>query len=187
MFWNIVCLALINIKRKRLIFINYFVIAFFISQELFLINISTNLLRFPDFKAIQVFFYIIAFSVLFISIILLATTSTLFIRFRGQELGILRIHGVRKSDILFLSSLEIFFISLGGALAGTFCIILLILSKVLYLPYFFEGLKKLKLIKLIGLGGQTISGVVIIELIITTIIVSLLLKKDIPNLLRGSL
>ncbi len=187
MFWNILWLAFTNIKRRKLTFLNYFILAFFVSQSLFLINISTHLLKFPDFKAIQTFFYIIASSVLLISVILLATVSILFVRLRGQELGILRLHGTRRADILFLSSLEIMATSSTGALTGIMCIILLILSKVLYLPYFLEGLRKLRLMKLIGLGGQTIFGVVIIELMVILIVISLLLKKDIPNLLRGSL
>ncbi|MBA7635120.1 hypothetical protein ES703_42721 [subsurface metagenome] len=186
MFRNIVWLSIINIKRKRLNSILYFVMAFFISLTLFLVNISNSFLRFPDFKAIQTFFYIIIFSVLFICIILLAAVSILFIRMRAQELGILRMHGAQKSDILFLSSIEILFISSAGAFAGILCVTLLIISKILYLPYFLEGIKRIELIKLIGLGGQTISGVIIIELVITIIIVSFLLKNDIPDLLGGS-
>ena len=187
MFWNVVWLAFINIKRRKLTFFNYFILAFFISQALFLMSISTELLRLPDFEAVQMFFYIIASSVILISVILLATISVLFIKMRGQELGILRLHGTRKSDILFLSSLEITIASCSGAVSGTMCIFFLILSKILYLPYFLEGLRSLELVKLIGLGGQTICGVILIELTVTLIFLSLLLKKDIPNLLRGSL
>jgi hypothetical protein len=187
MFFNVVWLAVTNIKRRKLPFVNFFLIAFFISQALFLMSISTHLLRSPDFTAVQSFFYIIGTSVLLISIILLGTVSILFVKMRGRELCILRLQGTRKSDILFLSSLEISITACAGAVAGTLVILMLILSKVLYLPYFLEGLKTLRLVRLIGLGGQAICGVVLIELVVTVVTLALLLKRDIPHLLRQSL
>lgn len=187
MFGNIVWLSLTNIKRNKFRTILFFLIAFFISHALFLINISKTFLKFPEFTDVKQFFYIIIFSVLLISVFILASVSILFIKLRREELGILRIFGARKADILFLSSLEIFFVSCTGALTGILSIILMILSRVLYLPYFLEGMKSLKLIKLIGIAGQTTFSVIIIELFITLILISTLLKNDITDMSRGSI
>ena len=187
MFWNIAYISLTNINRNKFRSILFFIITLFISHSLFLVNISRSFLLLPEFTDVKQFFFIVIYSVLFVSVFLLAAVSILFTKLRREELGILRIFGARKSDILFLSSLEIFFISCSGAVTGILSIILMIHFRVLYLPYFLEGMKSLKLVKLIGIAGQTTFGVVIIVLVIMLILMSTLLKNDIYDLTRGSI
>lgn len=186
MLWNIIWLSYTGIRRKKTDSILYFIMAFFISQSLFLVRVSSVFIQLPENETMNNFFFIIIYSVLILCIILLTTVTVLFTHMHGPEYCILRLYGVRKSDILFISSLKIFTLSCGGALAGVFFIILMIKTKVLYLPYFFESMRKLELIKIVGFGGQTVSVVIIIELIVTVTVISLHLRKDIPQLLRGS-
>ncbi len=186
MLWNIIWLSFTGIRRKKPDSILYFIMAFFISQSLFLVRLSSIFIQLPENETMNNFFFIIIYSVIILCIVLLTVVTVLFTHIHGAEYCVLRIYGVRRSDIIFISSLEIFALSCVGALTGTFCIILMIKTKVLYLPYFFESMRKLELIKIIGIGGQAVSGVIIIMLIITVIVVSLRLRKDIPQLLRGS-
>jgi predicted lysophospholipase L1 biosynthesis ABC-type transport system permease subunit len=148
-------------------------------------NVSWNLLELPEFTDVKQFFYIISASALLLGLFLLFIVSVFFTNQRREEMGIMRIYGARKSDIMLQSSLEILFLSASGALSAIIAIILLILSRILYLPYFIEGLRSLKLIKLIGISGQTLFAVIIIEIVITASIVTNLLKKDITELSRG--
>ena len=187
MFWNIAFISLTNIYRNKFRSILFFIITLFISHSLFLVNISRSFLGLPEFTDVKEFFFIVIYSVLFISIFLLAAVSILFTKLRREELGILRIFGARKADILFLSSLEILFISISGAVTGILTILLMIYLRILYLPYFLEGMKNLKLVKLVGVAGQTVFGVVLTVLVITLILMSTLLKNDIYDLTRGSM
>ena len=186
MIGNILWLSLTNIERKKLGFILIFMMTSYTSSALFLINISRTLLWLPEINEIRRLFSTVVFSLLILSILLLAVVSFAFISIRKREFGILRIWGVRKVDILFLSSLEVLLVSFAGALTGLFCIILLILFDVLYLPSFFTGIKGARLIKLIGIGGQTVFGVVLLELTISSLRLLALLKNDIQDLVRGS-
>ncbi len=186
MIGNLIWLSLINIKRRIFGSILFFIMASFISNSLFLINISRNLLRFPDFTEMRQFFYNIIYSVLIVSIFIIAAISVFYISLRRSEYGIMRIYGARKTDILLLSVFEVFFISFTGAVAGILCILFLIYLKIIYLPYLFEGMKKLEFLQVMGIGGQTIFAVIIIETAITLILLVILLKNDINNLVRGS-
>jgi ABC-type antimicrobial peptide transport system permease subunit len=186
MFGNLLWLTLVSIKRKKLFSIILFIIALFVACSLFLINISRQLLRFPDIEEMRQFFYIIIYSVLVFSVLIIAAISTVSTLLRKTEYTILRINGARKSDLMFLSVLESSILCFFGALGGVFLIIILIYLKLLNLPYFFEGVKRVGLQKLIGMGGQTIFAVVLIEACISVILVSSLLRKDIPDLERGA-
>ena len=186
MIGNLLWLALINLKRRKLFSIILFIMAFLVACSLFLINISQRLLRFPDIEEMRQFFYIIIYSVLVFSILIIAAISTVSTLLRRTEYSIFRIFGARRADLLSLSVIESFILCFFGALGGVFFIILLISLKLLYLPYFFESAKRFGLEKLFGIGGQTIFAVVIIEICISVILLSFLLRKDIPDLERGA-
>ena len=181
-FW----LAATNIKRKKFSSILFFVIAFFISQSLLLINLTRSFIRLSDFSDIRTFFSTIVLSVLVLSILLLVALTLLHMNSRKRELGIMRIFGARKSEILTVACLEVALLSITGAAAGIVCTILLIKTNVLYLPYFFEGMGRIDTVKLVGIAGQTIFLVALIEVLVTMILLSILLYKDITRLTRGS-
>jgi hypothetical protein len=181
-FW----LAATNIKRKKFSSVLFFVIAFFISQSLFLINLTRSFIRLSDFSDIRTFFSTIVLSVLVLSILLLVALTLLHMNSRKRELGIMRIFGARKSEILTVASLEVALLSVTGAAAGIACMILLIKTNVLYLPHFFEGMGRIDTVKLVGIAGQTIFLVALIEVIVSMILLSILLYKDITRLTRGS-
>jgi ABC-type antimicrobial peptide transport system permease subunit len=186
MIGNLLWLALVDINRKKLFSTILFIMALFVACSLFLINISRHLLRLPDVEEIRQFFYIIIYTVLVFSILIIGAISAVSTLLRRTEYTILRIFGARRADLLFLSVLESFIICFFGALGGVFLIIILISLKLLYLPYFFEGIRRIGVQKLLGLGGQTIFAVVLIAVCISFILVSSLLRKDIPDLERGT-
>ncbi len=183
---NILWLALTNIRRKRVSTLLYFILAFVISQLLFLVFLSTTFLRLPEFNDIKRLFYTVTAAIMFLSVLVLGVLSYLFLHTRRRELGILRICGIRKSDMLMAVSLEIFIISLAGAICGIFCIVCIILLRVVYLPLFFNNLTHSKLLTLAGISGQTVLAVVILEITFSLILISLLLRNDINRLVRGS-
>jgi len=185
MLSNTLWLSLININRRKFQSLIFFILALFIANSLFLINISNYFLNISNISEIKRFVYTVIFSALIINLLILIAVSIFSINQRKTEFGILRIYGAKKIDILLLSVWEILIISFAGALSGVLILIILIFVKIIYLPLFFEGVKTLKFIKLIGMGGQTIFGVILIELIITTIALLFYLKRDITDLLRG--
>jgi len=186
MFGNIAWLAFTNIRNKKIRSLLLFLLTFFITLSLFLVNISNSMLKLPDYRDIRQFFDVIIFSMFFLSIFLLATVSVLFILMRRNEIGILRIFGAKKVDVLLLLIFEMLYISLIGSLVAIIFLFILIFTRILYLPYFLEGLNDLRILKLIAIGGQTLFGVILMEMIITLILLSTFLKHDIPELLRGN-
>ena len=181
-FW----LALTNIKRKRFGSILFFAIAFFIAQSIFFISISRSFIVLSDFSEIREFFSTVIVSVLVLSILLLIALTLLYMNSRRRELGILRIFGARKSEIMLVTSLEVLLLSITGAAAGIACMLLLIRMNVLYLPYFFQGMERIDLLKLIGIAGRTVFMVVLIEVVVSIILLAVLLHNDITKLARGS-
>ncbi len=185
-FGNILWLALTNIKRKRVSSLLYFILAFVISQSLFLVLLSAVFLRLPEFNDIKRLFYTVTVAVIILSMLILGVLSYLFLNTRRKELGILRICGVRKADLLMSAALEIFFISLAGAISGIICVVCIIFFRVIYLPLFFQNLTYSKLSLFAGISGQTVFAVVILEVTYSLILISLILRKDINGLVRGS-
>jgi hypothetical protein len=125
-------------------------------------------------------------STLLLSTLFLCGLSLLLINSRRQEIGILRIFGARKIDIIVLIATEVLLLSIFGALAGHLFIILLIIFDVIYIPTFIQGMGKVELIKLIGIGGQTIFLVALIEIAVSIILLSIYLRHDVKDLARGS-
>ncbi len=185
MFKNITWLALTNIRRKKTGSVLFFIIAFFISHSLFLIRLSNVYLSLPSFEDIRSFFYAVTISALILCILLLCGLAFLFIKTRSREMGIMRMYGARISDLLFLNTLEVFIISFAGGFFGIFTIILLISARALYIPYFFKNMELPAVLKLIGLGGQTLFLVVIVEVAVSLVLLVFLLLKDIRDLARG--
>jgi len=181
-FW----LAATNIRRKKFSSILFFVIAFFISQSLFLISLTRSFIRLSDFSDIRTFFSTVVLSVLVLSILLLIALTLLHMNSRKRELGIMRIFGARKSEILTIACLEIVLLSITGAAAGIACMVLLIKTNMLYLPHFFQGMARIDTFKLIGIAGQTIFLVALIEVLVSMLLLAILLHKDITRLTRGS-
>jgi len=185
MFRNIAWLAFINIKNKKIRSLLLFLLTFFIALSLFLVNISKTMLKLPDYRDIGQFFYVIIFSMLFLSIFLLATVSILFILMRRNEIGILRMFGARKADVLLLLTFEMLYICFTGSLVAILFLLILIFTRTIYLPYFLEGMNDLRTLKLTAIGGQTLFGVTFMEMLITVVLLSTFLKNDISELLRG--
>lgn len=186
MLGNNLWLAVTNIRRKKFGSILFFVIAFFISQSLFLISLTRSFITLSDFSDIRTFFSTIVLSVLVLSILLLIALTLLYMNSRRRELGILRIFGARKSEILTVACLEIVLLSITGAASGIACMVVLIKINVLYLPHFFQGMERIDTLKLIGVAGQTIFLVVLIEAVVSIILLAILLHRDITRLTRGS-
>lgn len=186
MLGNNLWLAVTNIRRKKFGSILFFVIAFFISQSLFLISLTRSFITLSDFSDIRTFFSTIVLSVLVLSILLLIALTLLYMNSRRRELGILRIFGARKSEILTVACLEIVLLSITGAASGIACMMVLIKINVLYLPHFFQGMERIDTLKLIGVAGQTIFLVVLIEAVVSIILLAILLHRDITRLTRGS-
>jgi len=186
MFGNILWISLVNIKRKKSYSITYGALAFFISQTFFLVNISRELLRLSDMSAINTFFYVTIFSILIVSVLLIPMFTLLYVSMREKEFGILRIFGAKKSEVLFMASVEILIISCIGAVAGVLCVIILIYTNIIYLPYFLAHIQRFELVRFTALAGQAVSGVVCIELAFTVFVTSLRMKRNISGLLRGS-
>jgi len=185
MFKNNLWLALTNIKRRKIASILFFTVAFFISHSIFLLNLSRRFLMFPEISGSKQFFFAIIITFLVLCILVLGVVAVLIIKVRKQELGIFRMLGARRTDVLVVSSLEILILSLCGAILGVVSIILLIITKVLYLPFFLEGMSGTRVIRFLATGGQTIFMVVLIEMVIYTILLYFFLKRDITELLRG--
>jgi ABC-type antimicrobial peptide transport system permease subunit len=183
---HVLWLALTNIKRKKFGSITFFVTAFLIAQSIFLLNLSKSFLRLSDLTGITEFFSLLILSTLLLGVLFLCGFSLLLLNFRRQEIGILRTFGARKIDIIVLISTEVFLLSIFGALAGHLFIILLIVFDFIYLPTFIQGMGNVELIKLIGIGGQTIFLVALIEVAVSMVLLSIYLRHDVKNLTRGS-
>jgi predicted lysophospholipase L1 biosynthesis ABC-type transport system permease subunit len=183
---NNLWLALTNIKRKKFGSILFYSIAFFISQSLFFISISRHFIVISDLNEIRDFFSTIIVSVLVLSILLLVALTLLYMNSRRRELVILRIFGARKSEIMVVTCLEVLMLSLSGAGCGLACMLLLIKMNILYLPHFFQGMQRIDRVRLLGIAGQTVFLVVLIEVIVSIIMLSALLRNDISKLARGS-
>lgn len=186
MFKNNLWLALTNIKRRKIASILFFAVAFFISHSVFLLNLSSKFLMFPEISGSRQFFFAIIITFLALCILVLGAVAVLLIKVRKQELGIFRMLGARRADVLVVSSLEMLILSLSGAILGVVSIILFIIFKVLYLPFFLEGMSGARTIRFIATGGQTIFMVVLIEMAVYTILLSIFLKRDITDMLRGT-
>ncbi len=186
MFQNILWFAITNIKRRKFASLLFFAMAFFIAHSVFLMNLSSKFLRFPDFKDTRQFFFAITITSLVLCILVLVALAVLFMNLRKQELGILRMFGARRSDVLLVTAMEIFLLSMSGAALGVLSIIIMILFKAIYLPFFLYGMEGSRMIKLIATGGQTIFLVVLIEMAVYVLLLSMVLKRDITDMLRGS-
>jgi hypothetical protein len=184
MLRNNLWLAITNIRRKTFGSILFFAIAFFISQSIFFISISRRFIRLSDFVDIREFFSTLIISVLVLSILLLIALTLMYLSTRRQELGIIRIFGACKSEIILVACLEVFLLSLFGAAAGIGLMMLLIGVEVIYLPRFFQGMESTELIMLIGIAGRTVFMVVLIEVVISIILLAILLHHDIHSLSR---
>jgi ABC-type antimicrobial peptide transport system permease subunit len=141
---------------------------------------------FPEISGSRQFFFAIIITFLALCILVLGAVAVLLIKVRKQELGIFRMLGARRADVLVVSSLEMLILSLSGAILGVVSIILFIIFKVLYLPFFLEGMSGARTIRFIATGGQTIFMVVLIEMAVYTILLSIFLKRDITEMLRGT-
>ncbi|MGQ9616961.1 MAG: FtsX-like permease family protein [Spirochaetota bacterium] len=186
MLKNNLWLALTNIKRKKIASILFFTVAFFISHSIFLLNISSKFIMFPEISGSRQFFLAIIITFLALCILVLGAVAVLLIKVRKHELGIFRMLGARRADVLVVSSLEILILSLSGSILGVVSIILLILLKVIYLPFFLQGMYGVRIMRFIATGGQTIFMVTLIEMAIYTILLYIFLKKDITDMLRGT-
>ena len=185
MFFKLVWLSLVNIKRRKLFSVLLIAMAFLVSCSLFLSNISQKLLKLPDITEFRQFFYVIIYSVLVTSVLILAAVTVVSTSLRRSEYSILRIFGAQRTDIFLLAVLESFFLCFFGAASGVLLIIALIVSKTLYIPYFFEGMKRFTFYRLVGIAGQAVFASVIIEVIISAVLLIILLRKDIIELERG--
>jgi hypothetical protein len=186
MIGNNIWLALTNIRRKKFGSVLFFTIAFFISQSIFFINLSNSFIRLSDLSDIREFFSTVIYSVLILSVLLLVALALLYMNSRREELGILRIFGARKVEIILVSCLEIVFLSFTGAAAGIACTLLLIRFNVLFIPHFFRGMGRVELVRLVGTAGQTVFLVVLIEVMVSIVLLSILLNNDIKKLSRGA-
>jgi len=181
MLSNTLWLSITNIRRRGFQSLIFFILSLFISNSLFLIAISNSFLNITNISEIKQFIYTITLSALIVNILILIAISVLSLNQRKTEFNIFRIYGAKKIDILLLSLWEILILSFFGSLSGVVILILLIILKIVYLPLFFMNLTTIKFIKLIGIGGQTIFGVVLIELTITTLLLLFFLKGDIKS------
>lgn len=186
MLGNLIWLSLINIKRRKLFSVLLFTMAFLVGCSLFLSNISVKLLQLPDIKELRQFFIVIIYSVFVTSVLILSAVCIVSTNLRRMEYSILRISGAKKEDIFLLAVLESFFLCFSGSLFGVLFLILLIVSKALYIPYFFKGLERFSLYRLIGIGGQAVFAAVVVEVIISAVVLIILLRKDIIDLERGT-
>jgi ABC-type antimicrobial peptide transport system permease subunit len=185
MFLNIIWLSLVNIKRRPLFCVLLFTMAFLAACSLFLANLTHKLLSLPDTSEFRQFFYTVLYSVLVASALMLSAVSAVSTNLRREEYAILRIFGAQRSDIFLLAVFESFFLCFFGAISGILLVVLLILTKVLYIPYFFEGIKRVSLYRLIGIGGQAVLLSVLIEVVVSAVLLFLILRKDILELGRG--
>jgi ABC-type antimicrobial peptide transport system permease subunit len=186
MLGNLIWLSLINIKRRKLFSVLLFIMALLVACSLFLGNISSKLLTLPDITEFRQFFYVIIYSVLVTSILILSAVSIVSTGLRRTEYSILRIFGAQRVDIFLLAFLESFFLCFFGSLFGVLIIIILITSKAIYIPYFFVETPAVSLYQLIGIGGQAAFAAVMVEIIISAVLLFILLKKDIIDIERGS-
>jgi ABC-type antimicrobial peptide transport system permease subunit len=186
MLGNNLWLAITNVKRKKHGSILFFIIAFLIAQSIFLLGISRHFITLSDFNEIRRFFNTIIYSVLALSLLLLVVLTLLYLNSRRQELGILRLFGAQKSEIILVTSLEVVLLSIAGSLAGMGIVLLLITTGVLYLPFFFQGMEQMDRIQLIGICGRTVFIVVLIEVLVSITLLAILLRNDITRLTRGS-
>ena len=185
MFLNMIWLSLVNIKRRKLFSALLFTMAFLVACSLFLANLTHKLLSLPDTTVFHQFFYTVLYSVLVASALMLSAVSAVSTNLRRGEYAILRIFGAQRSDIFLLAVFESFFLCLFGAVSGVMLVVLLILTKALYIPYFFEGIRRISLYRLIGIGGQAVLLSVLIEVVVSAILLFLILRKDILELERG--
>jgi ABC-type antimicrobial peptide transport system permease subunit len=185
MFLNMIWLSLVNIKRRKLFSALLFTMAFLVACSLFLANLTHKLLSLPDITEFRQFFYTVLYSFLIASALILAAISAVSTNLRRGEYAILRIFGVQRSDIFLLAVFESFFLCVFGAVSGVLLVVLLILTKALYIPYFFEGIRRISLYRLIGIGGQAVLLSVLIEVVVSSILLFLILRKDILELERG--
>jgi cell division protein FtsX len=184
MIGNIIWCALTNIRRMKAVSVLLFILSLLIAGTLFLGLIAVRYLGLPDLADLGRFFSAFVFVITAADAVVLFAIALFFAHSRRQEIGIYRIHGARKADILFLNALEILFVSFSGAFAGVLLALLLIACGALDLPSFFEGTKG---VTLIATGGQIIFGVSIIEIAVTSIYTAHFLQKGDANLMRGSL
>lgn len=184
MFQNLLWLSLVNIRRKKLWFGLIFVLALFMTCSLFIISLWNSFLGIPA-RPVRQLMFTAFFSLLVLSVLILITISVIFLKFRKKELGILRLHGAKKTDILFLSSLEILLVSSAGALTGMVLVVIMVQLDLVQLPYLFENLDNTGLLRLIAIAGRSGSGVILTEIAITLVLHIFFLSRDIQDLLRG--
>ena len=180
MFKKIIWLSLVNIKRRAAISSLFFILSFVVSAQLFLIMITSSFLTLPQITGIKGFFYTTGFTSIILILIIIPTVALLYCKSRYQDYMVYKIFGIKKKDIIILFLLEIFILSLLGAIIGGIIILLFISTNIIYLPDFLHNIKNMWSLKLISIMTKSIFGVSLTVVLLSSII--FLLKFNDKNL-----
>ncbi len=161
---KLIWMALTSLKRNVAVSWAFIVLAFALSAQIFLAEITINLLTFPEVSGIKAFFYSGIITTILLMIVMLPIISEFYYRSKSKVFYVFRIFGVSDIDIVMLYIFEIFIFTLMGSIAGVMLILILIKTNILFLPDFFRHLavaNRLNLLKISGLVILRINSAVI--------------------------
>jgi hypothetical protein len=180
---NILWCALTNIRRKPVVSVLLFALAMLTAGTLVLVLLAARHLAVPDIAAFGRFFSAFVIVVSAADAVVLFSIGLYFAHSKRRETAIYRIHGARKTDILFLNAVELLILTLSGSFAGVLFVMLAMAIGAFDLPFIFAGYKG---VTLLGTGGQIVFGVPLIEIAIASALTGRLLRLDDGDLTRCS-
>ncbi len=148
-----------TIKRNKTTALIFITLAFSVSAQLFLAIITFNLLNFPEVSGIKTFFLTSSITSIILLIALLPISVYFYYNSRRQYYNVFKIYGVQNTDIILTFTIEIFILTITGALIGVLLVIILIKTNIIFLPDFFSNIRKIYRFKLIKTAFQEIFGI----------------------------
>jgi hypothetical protein len=180
---NIIRCALTNIRRKSAVSVLLLILYALMAGTLFLVLVAARYLAVPDLAAFGRFFSAFVIAVSAADAVVLFAIALFFAQSRRREIGIYRIHGARKTDILFLNAVEMLFLSFSGSFTGVLIGLLATAFGAFDLPSLFGGGKG---VMIIGTGGQIVFGIPAFVIALASIVTGRLLREGDGDLMRGT-
>jgi hypothetical protein len=180
---NILWCALTDIRRKPAVTAVLFALASLAAVTLLFVLLAERHLAVPDVAAFERFFSAFTIVVSAADGAVLISIGLCFARSKTRETAVFRIHGAKKTDILFLNAVELLIPAFAGSLTGALLVMLALAIGAFDLPHVFAGHKG---VALVGTAGQVVFGVPLVEIAFASAVTGRLLRLDDGDIARGA-
>jgi hypothetical protein len=180
---NILWCALTAVRRTPVASAVLFALAMLAAVTLLLVLLAARHLAVPDIAAFGRFFSAFTIVVSAADGAVLFSIGLYFAHSKMRETAVYRIHGAKKTDILFLNAVELLIPAFAGSLTGALLVMLALAIGAFDLPHIFAGHKG---VTLVGTAGQVVFGVPLAEIAFASAVTGRLLRRDDGDIARSA-